>query len=695
MRSISRLLLLIGLLLTTSAALAQNRLALPSELYVLTNEGRIERYGLGSVGARSVSPTDLYIIDFGLDALGERIAYRTEQGIIVAGLSGGEGIQLEGASAGLPPYRGSGDTIAWSPTGDALAYTTLDGARVYMEGGGTPIFTNLTDGTFQNLSWSPAGTYLAAQTPENVWWIYRRDEDTLSLASIIDSSVGTAWVSNNEIVFAPLNGGLKLMNLNAANAQAVLLDENDTYRLPYLTTSDQLVFFGRPRNADYDEGYGLLLRLSRGAPQVETIGQNPVPLSGLQWAPGGTIMTLLQGGALALFDPVSGNGSPMAVNNVVAFDWAPLHIIPTPMPPTAIIPTATPTLPPPTPEPTLSPLGFNIETVPGLTLSEAGFFLAPLGDITQVWQLPANGQNAYRFTGSEADVTEFVAAPNNSGVAYVVDGELWFQPFASSRPIMIAALNGFAPITPSFSPDATRVAYTDETANGGGIWIAYLDGTPARRVLPNTPDSEGDNARRYRRPQFSPDGTRLLVDAYAPEVTIATIFEIESGDIVEIPPEDNDPRIITSRWLPDGRILMWRDGAMTAPEIDTGLYIFDSVLPDVTPVEWVPLPTDAQVRDVRQITPGQYRTLLSSVNDALIRVVDVRGFDAQSIAAIDNLQAPRLSSDSRFVAGYETLTDEDGDGIAEGPLIIADLERGGVFRIAQPPAIWNFRWVGS
>ncbi len=693
MRIITSILIFFAALFTASASLAQSRLGLPSELFVLTNEGRIERYGLGSVGAQPVSPPDVYIIDFGLDALGERIAYRTEEGLTVAGLSGGEGLQLEGASAGLPPYRGSGDTIAWSPGGDALAYTTLAGARVYLESGGSPIFIDLSDGIFQNLSWSPAGTYLAAQTPENVWWIYRRDEESLSLASIIDSSVGTAWVSNDEIVFAPLDGGLKLMNLSAANAQATLLDNNDTYRLPFLTSADQLVFFGRPRNASYDEGYGVLLRLSRGAPQVEAIGQNPVPLSGLQWAPGGTVMTLLQGGALAMFDPVTGNGSPLAVNNVVAFDWSPLRIIPTPMPPTAIIPTATPTLPPPTPEPTLSPLGFNIETVSGLALSSAAFFLAPVGEITQVWQLPANGGNPYRFTGSDADVTEFVAAPNNSGVAYVVAGELWFQPLTSSRPIMLAALNGFAPITASFSPDSARIAYTDETANGGGIWIAYLDGTPAQRILPNTTESE--DARRYRRPQFSPDGTRLLVDTYTSSATIATVYELESGEFVEIPAEGNDPRVITSRWLPDGRILMWRDGAMDAPEIDTGLYVFDSVLPDTTPVEWVPLPSDAVVRDVRQITPGQYRTLLTSMNDALIRVVDLRGFDAEPIAAIDNLQAPRLSPDSRFVAGYETLMDEDGDGISEGPLIIADLERGGVFRIAQPPTVWNFRWIGS
>ena len=59
------------------------------------------------------------------------------------------------------------------------------------------------------------------------------------------------------------------MNLDQANAQAVLLDESVTYRLPELNAQDALVFFGRdPNDATVPDGYGRLLRLARGAQQV-------------------------------------------------------------------------------------------------------------------------------------------------------------------------------------------------------------------------------------------------------------------------------------------------------------------------------------------------------------------------------------------------------------------------------------------
>ena len=89
------------LLLTALGAAAQTA-DLPSELFVLTNEGIIERYGVNAVGATPVTPEDIYVIDFGLDALGERLAYRTESGITLLGLTGGSGVPLEGATASDP-----------------------------------------------------------------------------------------------------------------------------------------------------------------------------------------------------------------------------------------------------------------------------------------------------------------------------------------------------------------------------------------------------------------------------------------------------------------------------------------------------------------------------------------------------------------------------------------------------------------
>src|SRR5262249_46316454 len=140
--------------------------------------------------------------------------------------------------------------------------------------------------------------------------------------SVVPSSVGTTWISDSELVFAPAEGGLRVMNLAQANAQAVLLDESVSYRLPMLNSEDALVFFGRdPNDANVPEGYGRLLRLARGAQQLQTIGQVPIALNGLRWAPGGSLLVAFQGGVIALYDPSTGLGFPLPMTEVVAYAW--------------------------------------------------------------------------------------------------------------------------------------------------------------------------------------------------------------------------------------------------------------------------------------------------------------------------------------------------------------------------------------
>ena len=333
----------IGLLIAAPSA-AQDGLNLPADLYVLVNDGQIRRYGVGAGGVTDLTPASLFIIDFGIDSLGNRIAFRTESGLFVIDIaSGGQPQQIEGVAADVPPYRGVGNTIAWSPNGDAIAYTTTYGARVYFDTGGTVAFVDLKDGIFKSLSWSPGGTFLAAEaetapnSADSVWWIYRRDGYDLVLTSIIPSSVGTAWVSDSEIVFAPVDGGLRLMSLDQANAQAVLLDASVVYRLPALNAQDALVFFGRdPNDENVPDGYGRLLQLARGAQQLQTIGEVPISLSGLRWAPGGSLLLAFQGGVIALYDPSTGLGFPLPIENVVAYAWGPA-------PTAALVPTAAPT----------------------------------------------------------------------------------------------------------------------------------------------------------------------------------------------------------------------------------------------------------------------------------------------------------------------------------------------------------------
>jgi hypothetical protein len=681
---------MIGLLLATMVS-AQPA-GLPSDLFVLTNAGVVQRYGVNLAGGSAVTPEALYVLDFGVDQPGERLAFRTEDALRVAGLSGGEGVVVD-EDASAPPYRGAGRTIVWSPAGDGLAYTTLDGLRVYLETDGATAFVDLTEGLFENLSWSPDGVYLAAETPEHIWWIYKRDGAQMQLASVIPSSMGTAWVSGSEIVFAPAEGGLRLMNLAAGNAQTALLPDSIEYRLPALTRDDRLVFFARPFNdAAVPEGYGVLHRLARGASQVERIGQVAVPLAGLQWSPGGEQMTLLQGGALALFDPVTGAGAPLPVSSVVAFDWLPLTFVrPTPTPGPATAPAENPaTAPTEPPLPQATPL---VQEVDRLALNADAYFLAPdSAGVQQVWRLPGTGATAFRFTAAPADIAEYAVSPDGRNIAYVTGGNLWVQRYERPQPFIIAELTGFTPATPVFSPDGLRVAYADESAANGGIWAAALDGSEPVRLISNDAGDESGRAVIYRRPQYSPDGQRLLLDAYSGDRIDTAVLTLGSGAVaVQEADSAQDLRALTARWLRDGRIVTWVDAASPDSVTDAGFYLLDPITLGTSPARWIPLTSGAVVRDVLQISGDQFRVALTGGDGTPVRVVDLAGLNQREIAVLPPLAAPNLGPDGRFVAAYERL--EEADGRRQGPLLIADLERGGLFRWAQPPLVSSFRWV--
>lgn len=741
--SLSRLSLLVAFLIVLSAVpvFQQADFRLPADLYVLTSGGRVERYTLGGIGAQVVTPEDAFIIDFGVDAAGERLAYRTEQGLylMLPGLPELDPVQIEGSSADVPPYRGRGDTIAWAPTGDAIAYTTLDGARVYFEAGGGQ-FIDLAEAIFVSLTWSPGGTFLAAEGENNVWWIYRRETGAdgtpaLALTSIIPSSAGTAFVSNPELIFAPEEGGLRLMNLEAANAQTLILDESVQYRYPTLTARDELAFFARPlADPTIEPGFGTLQLLARGAAQVVTTGTRPIALSGLRWAPGGQWLIAFQGGVLALIDPRSGDGMPFSVSSAAAYAWGPLQIdapgvtsllataAPTPIvdlaaQPTLIasaLPTAVAEAPPEgVGDSTEQILALPTPTFPAITgraLPADGFFLHPGADgaTIQVWRLNAQDSSAFAFTGATADVSEFTTAPGGRAVAYVSDGGLWLQRLEVRAPAQLTALNGFAPVTPAFSPDGTQIAYVDETLDAGGIWIAAIDGSAPRRVLANigaTDDNPGAH-RTFRRPQWSPDGTRLLVDAYLrdsfgdPSGVAIGILTLASGAVVEARPETvEDERAITSRWLPDGRILTYADAgavdALAPDAVDRGFYLLDGMAPADAPAQWIPLPPTALIRGIMPIESGRFRALIADISypNALLRAVDVTGAGLTDVLVLPPLVGARLSADAEFAAGL--LDTSAVDGVTRGALAIVDLTTGGQFVLDDPPQVWSFRWAGG
>jgi hypothetical protein len=677
------------LLLLTIPAAAQEALNLPAELFVLLNDGRIDRYGVGAAGVRAVTPSSAYILDFGVDARGERLAFRADDGLFItlipAGdLPLGDPLRLEGESASVPYYRGAGDTIAWSPTGDALAYTTLAGARVYFQGSGA--FIDLTESPMLSLSWSPGGTFLAAQAEQNVWWIYRRVGNGMALTSAIPSSIGTAWVSDSELVFAPAAGSLRVMNLAAANAQSVLLDDTVEYRLPYLTADDALVFFARDPRGDLPEGYGTLMRLRRGATEIETVGQIPVALAGLRWTPDGSLLVAFQGGVIALYDPITGLGFPLPIEGAVAYAWgrtASDVILTTPIPAATPSPLIDPTE---TPASTsrLAPTPIPAATVTALVLSADGYFLsADIRGALQVWRMPANGAPPGQFTGSLDDVGEYAVSPLDGSVAYVVTGELWVQPFSRAAPYYLGEITSFAPTSLTFSPDGSLIAYADEER---GIFTVPVNRSEEPSLL-----LVNAGGLVYRRPQFAPNGSTLLVDVYRGERVWTGVFDLTSRTLLEAPPPGaaEDTRAARARWLTDGRAFTYADAA--APSgVPAGFYVFNPTAVGAVPAQWLPFDAAINVRAAVEALPGEIRAVIAD-GDAL-RVVD---FDLESGEQTPiwtlpvPLSAPRISPNGRFIAGYENVTER------MGTLTVIDLQDGRRYQLTTPETSMGFQWRGA
>jgi len=698
-------------------AAAQASFQLPADLYVLTQDGRIERYAPGQIGAAVLTPAEAFILDFGVDAAGERLAYRTESGLylLLLDLPDLPPIQLEGPSADVPPYRGRGDTIVWSPTGDALAYTTLNGMRVYFDAGAQ--FVELTDAIFLSLTWSPGGSYLAAEGENNVWWVYRREladgVSTLTLTAILPSAIGAAFVSDPELIFAPADGGLRLLNLAAANAQTLILDASTQYSYPTLTADDRLAFFARPlADATIAPGTGILQTLARGAREVVTAGQRPLSLAGLRWTPDGGWLIAFQGGVLGLIDPRTGDGVPFSVSHAAAYAWGPLHgdgpgldlaATAAPMPTLDLTPAAqstllaanlpiTSTAPPAvagtltdqllTPTPTFEPLE-------GRALPAALFFSAPdANGIVQVWRInPATGAAA-AFTEATSDVSNFTSTPNGSAVAYSADGTLWVQRLTVRQPIRIARLTTFAPPMPSLRADGAYVAYVDHSTETGGIWVAAPDGSPPVRLLANRTTGPIADQRSFRSGRWSPTGDRLLVEAARPDGGLGIgVVTFPGGAYTEaLPTSPDDVRGAFARWLPAGRILSLRDGDNPGSE-DFGFYLYDGTALGTTPVQWIPLPATALVRDAWGFTAGQFRALLADLNypDALLRVVDVSGTTITDVLVLPPLAVPLL----------ERTTGLFVSGLLDGVPVIVDLSTGAIFTLPAANARSAPRWAGQ
>lgn len=640
-------------LLLTARLAAQDGLDLPAPLYVLTNSGQVQRIGLGAEGLSTISPEAAFVVDFGVAPDSNWLAYRTEQALTIRNIFTDEQVTLEQGTADLPPSRGRGDTLAWSPAGDMLAYTVAYGARVYHNTAPEPVISDLREGPFVGLIWSPDGAYLAAEAEDNIWWLYRREGSLLILTSAIPSSLGLAWVTNSEVVFAPGDGGLIRMNLAAANAQTVLLDNTWNYRLPALQSDGTLMVFGVQKgDEDIPEGSALLVALAADAARSGLLNESPIEINGLRWAPGGQLAVALRGGVLALVQPAGSLLFPLPFADVVAYSWG----------------------------------SRPLARVDGLPLTANGYFLAADGnDVEQVWRLPQDGTAPLPLTQVEQPVTDFAVSPDERYLTYLSDDRLWLLSLAEDSAAQMLTETTTRSTELTFSPDGGQIAYVVPDGEQGGVWLVSSAGGEARLIRPNAasgsaPAPEGSV---YTTPTFAPNINGLLVTRSAPDSPDALVLiDLNTLDIQEVG--------VASRatWLQNGTILAYNSGiGYAGPADEQIIYRIDPADP-ASAAKLATIPRPARIIAMRDVLAVRARLALGSTlpGPRALSVVDLLATTGAITSAGRGgfMVNPTFSPDGRFLAGQ---THEGG------ALTVRDMESGQQVVLNAPPQMSDFSWA--
>ncbi len=627
--SLALSLMLLSTISLTLTHAQEDGLNLPTELYTLINEGQVQRYGLGASGLATVSPEDAVVVDFGIAPDGVLLAYRTEMGLFVRNMLEDELQEIETTTSGIPPFRGRGATIAWSPDGGTLAYTMEYGIRLYFPASGA--FFDLPISPILNLIWSPDGRFLAAEAEENIWWVYRRESDSMILTSAIPSSIGLDWVGTTLLMFAPAEGGLYLMDVGNGNAQSQLAANNLLFRQPSVRRDGSVSIFAKSASdTDLPPTVAFLYRVvpTSDGGDIEQVSETEVDLDGLRWSPGGTLMLALRGGVLALVDPASGQGFTLPATGVVSYGWGGLRQVP----------------------------------VASLPLTTAAYFIADDGTgIEQLWRVSEDGAQGIPVLSTEASVEQFAIAPSGNNVVYLSDGQLWVYAAESEAPESILEVGSSATIENlSLSADGSNLYYDD----GSAIYALPIAGGTPEQLLAG-----------YTEPKESPDGTSLLV-------------RIGDGDYGLLIRETGEVRRLGAfgwmKWLAADQLIAY--GTFTVGG-QPGVYLV-ATTDGATPQLVYTLPSGQQAIDaaplgetgVRILSTGDYDNAPSPVS-----VIDV-GLDGMVVAeprGVGYITDPQLSADGQFVAGYTS---------GDGALALHEIGSGNEVVLRLPSPVRQFEW---
>ncbi len=584
-------LVLCGLLmvLALSPLRAQDGLNLPTELYVLLNEGTLQRYGLGASGVQAIVG-DAFVLDFAVAPDGNWLAYRTQESLFLRDMYAElratpfPDVLIESGTSSYPDSRGKGETIAWSPDSTKLAYTTFGNGRVHFRNTGA--FQDLGVAALQDLRWSPNGTYLAVGAADNIWWFFATQGNSVVLVGAVTNITGIAWLPDERMYVTPSTGGVNLLDIALGSAQTPVLDADEQYFLPYVIAPFLYVFRGTTTEATL---------LSVTVEETLELGTNPVDTTSLRWSPDARSLIAFNGGTMALVDPMTGEGFTLPINGANAYGWG-----------------------------AYNPVNANF------TGWGASYMLADAlsSGVTQVWRVPDDGTLPETITPAKESITEFTVSADGSKVAYVSAGALYYYTVGGSvsDDLFDLVTPTTEQVTPAFSADGTRLYYHDSVE--GTIGIYYADLT---------------NGETY---PFLVSAETTYLEAI-PSDSVSAVLAIDSEGRTHVVNSTTGEPLFEAI---QGRG-QWLGGSLLLITSDIGLTVIDINQPDSV-LQTIPLDSNDTLLDVALRPDNQtIRLLVRSAAPAPVRVVDVQGGQVITSVIAGYLDEPRLSPDTNYILG--------------------------------------------
>jgi Tol biopolymer transport system component/cytosine/adenosine deaminase-related metal-dependent hydrolase len=170
-----------------------------------------------------------------------------------------------------------------------------------------------------------------------------------------------------------------------------------------------------------------------------------------------------------------------------------------------------------------------------------------------------------------------VASPDGTRIAFRALGALWLLTVGQPAPVKLVD-DGYFNSDPDFTPDGRSIGYTSDRAGEADLWLRDL-ATGQERRLSGLPGAQ-------LAPRFSPDGTRV---AYTDQDGVVWVLDLAGGTPTQVTPTLFMPGRPT--WSPDGRTLAlaavkpysrrFREGTsqVLTVDLDTGTLTYTEPMP--------------------------------------------------------------------------------------------------------------------